>query len=286
MEADAPLPPGATDPGRIQSFEGSGGRMLSFRIIEAEQPRHHILFCHGIESHGTWFLPAASRLAERGCTVWLLDRRGSGLNRKPEPGDAPSGEVLLEDVRRFRDHIGDTELFLCGLSWGGKLATAAALDRPDGVRGLLLITPGLAALVDLPLTHKLRLLLSLPFGGRTRLPIPIDAEMFTRTPRYLDFIRNDPWRLTQATARFLWSGPWFDKHIARNVSALDRPVLLFLAGGERIIDNQGVQRILSGLPDGRLETRLYEDATHSIQFDQVDRMVEDVIGFLDRETAA
>lgn len=286
MARDALLPPGASGPGRIASFQGAGGRELRYRVIEADAPRHHLLYCHGIESHGTWFLPAAERLRERGCTTWLVDRRGSGLNRDDGPGDCPSHRVLLDDLAAFRSQVADVPIQLVGLSWGGKLATAAAIDRPEGVAGLTLITPGLKALVDLPLLHKLRLIASLPFGGRARLPIPIEAEMFTRTERFLEFIRNDDWRLHRATARFFLAGIELDRMIARGLPDLDVPTVLFLAGGERIIDNAGVTQLLESLPHGRLQTIRYDDATHSIQFDQVDRLVDDLVPFFDGAAAS
>ena len=48
------------------------------------------------------------RWRERGCTTYLLDRRGSGLNREPTPGDAASadgaarGRAPLPRARRAR----------------------------------------------------------------------------------------------------------------------------------------------------------------------------------------
>lgn len=282
LAAPPPLPPGATAAGTVAAFTGAGGRTLRYRAVEAATPaRHRILYLHGIESHGTWFLPAALRLRELGCTTWLLDRRGSGLNRETAPGDAGGARILLEDIRRFRAAAGDPPLHVVGLSWGGKLATAAAIDRPAGVRSLVLITPGLRSLVDLSPAAKAWMLAGLLAGGRNRVKVPIEPEMFTRTPDYLEFIRTDPWRLTRVTGRFLLAGLALDRMVARGLPALDLPVLLFLAGGERIIDNDGVLRLLERLPAGRLQVRRYEDATHSIQFDQVDRLVADLAAHLE-----
>ncbi len=275
------LPPGSPGPGTIESFVGAEERELRYRIVEANDPRHHLLYFHGIESHGTWFLPAAYALAAAGVTTYLLDRRGSGLNRAPSPGDAGSAAVLLEDIARFRDRLGDPPLHLCGLSWGGKLATAAALARPRTTRSLVLVTPGLVAQVDLRFGQKLALVLGLAFGGRNRLAVPIEATMFTTTPRYLDFIRNDPFRLHDVTGRFLAAGLALDRRIRRGIAQLDLPVLLFLAGGERIVDNDGVRRLLAGLPKGRLRERFYPEATHSLQFDQREELVSDILHHLD-----
>src|SRR5919109_2573791 len=159
------LPPGTIDPGCIESFKGSGGRLLYYRVLASRPARHHLLYLHGIESHGTWFLPAAARLREFGCTIYLLDRRGSGLNMNPSPGDVSSAQVLLEDVRRFRRRLGHVPIHLVGLSWGGKLAAAVALDQPEGLQSLILITPGLRYRTDLSFVTKARVFLSLFTGG-------------------------------------------------------------------------------------------------------------------------
>ena len=276
-----PLPPGTPAPGVVDRFKGARGRELEYRVVPAAAtPEHCLLYIHGIESHGAWFLPAAYLLREHGCTTYLLDRRGSGLNREPSPGDAPSAAVLLEDIRRFRQHLGDPPIHLVGLSWGGKLATAAALDQPTGVRSLILVTPGLKSRIDLPLGRKAALILGLVVGGRNRIRLPLLAEMFSRTPLHVDFIRNDPWRLRSVTGRFLLASALLGQRISRQLGELRVPVLLFLAGRDCIIDNDAVLHLLSGLPPSQIRVRVFEEATHSLQFDELDTLVKEIGAFL------
>jgi alpha-beta hydrolase superfamily lysophospholipase len=275
------LPPGVVETGRVASYAGAGGQVLRYRVLAAPRPRHHLLYLHGIESHSGWFLAAAEQLRARGCTVWLLDRRGSGLNRATGVGDAPSARTLLADVQAFRAHIGDPPLHLVGLSWGGKLATAAALEQPRQVQGVVLVTPGLRARVDLRLAQKVAVVLDRLRGGDRRFALPIAPEMFTRTPPLLEFIRHDPWRVTAVTARLLFASRCLDLRIARRIARLTPPVLLLLAGHEEIIDNDGVLRLLARRRAGPPEVRHYPQATHSIQLEQVDEMVADIHRFLE-----
>jgi acylglycerol lipase len=274
------LPPGTIDPGRIESFEGSGGRLLRYRVLDAQPARYYLLYLHGIESHSAWFLPAAARLREFGFTTYLLDRRGSGLNMNYLPGDAPSARVMLEDVRRFRRQLGDPKLHLLGLSWGGKLATAVALHQPEELKSLILVTPGLRSRTDLSLLAKANVLLNLLAGGRRRFKLPIEPEMFTNTPRFLDFIRRDPWRLQKVTARFLLTSRALDWMIARRIANLRLPILLFLAGKDPIIDNQGVADLLSGVTS-QVRLQIFDEAIHAIQFDQMERMVREIVNFVE-----
>jgi acylglycerol lipase len=273
--------PGVRERCEIGAFTGADGRRLRYGVVRAHDERRALLYLHGIESHGEWFLAAAKALAERGSTTYLLDRRGSGLNRKKQPGDAPSKAVLLEDVRRFREHAGLDELVLVGLSWGGKLAVAAALDQPQGVRALVLVTPGLVPRVGYSLGERLAIALSLACGGRARFHVPIEPDMFTRHPRYLDYIVNDPLRLERVTARFLFASTRLDRSIRARIHTLAVPTLLFLAGNDRIIDNERTRALLQRLPSGCLQTRTYERATHSIQFEETERLARDVHSFLE-----
>lgn len=267
--------------GAVGEYRGAEDRRLRYGLVRAERERHVLVYLHGIESHAGWFLPAADALRDLGVTTYLLDRRGSGLNREGDVGDASSADVLLEDVRRFRAGTVQRDHALVGLSWGGKLALASALRDPDHLRGLVLVTPGLVPRVDLTAGQKLRLLLSLPFGGRARLRIPIEAEMFTDTPRHLEFIRNDVLRLRRVTARFLMASHALDRFVRRGVRSLHVPTLLFLAGHDRIIDNKGTRAFLDRAPEGLVHVHEYEHATHSIQLDQTEDLVRDIHAFLE-----
>ena len=273
------LPPGVTDAGRIDEYRGWNDRPLRYRMVRADSPRWSLTYLHGIESHSTWFLPAAQRLAQHGCTTYLLDRRGSGLNREPDPGDAASAEALIADVLRFRQHRADEPMHLTALSWGGKLALATALQQPQQWQSLTLITPGLCPAVNLSLRHKVAAAINLLVGGRAAFPTPIRPEMFTSTPEYLDFIRNDPWRLKRVTARFLRTTFALDRRNARRDARLTLPVLLLLAERDVIIDNAEVEGLVRRVQP-EVNVILFGKAEHAVIFDRVDDIVDHILNHL------
>lgn len=276
MTAGELLPDGATTSGERVAID-AGGEPLWARVVRARTERLPVLYLHGIESHGAWFLPAAAGLAAHDYTVWMPDRRGSGLNRHAEANGSTAAQ-LVHDVAAARRTAGEP-LLMIGLSWGGKLAVASALAQQTGLRGLVLVTPGLASRVGLPLVSKLRLVASLLTGGRARIPIPIEPAMFTTTPRHLDYIQRDPLRLHLAPARFLASSVAIDLRLRRAHGALHVPTLLVLAGQDRIVDNDATIRRLHRICARPPEVRVYSGATHSIQFDHTDRLVADIVEF-------
>lgn len=284
--ARSELPPGTTEQGSIESYTTPDGTELRYRRVAAGgtssggAPVGRLVYLHGIESHGGWFLPMAARLAAHGYELNLLDRRGAGLNRGVDTGHADSGDQLLDDVQAFRRAAGEHHLI--GLSWGGKLALASALRDPEGLRTLTLITPGLVPLVDLGLGQKLRLVLTALVGRRAMFDVPIEPEMFTRTERYLDYIRADALRLERVSNRFLLAGRRLDRLIRARVEALSSPALLLLAGHDRIIDNRRTRALLERAPRGLVEVREYAEATHSIQFDDKEALERDLLACFNR----
>ena len=65
---------------------------------------------------------------------------------------------------------------------------------------------------------------------------------------------------------------YIDHLIARN----RLHILLFLAGQDRIIDNDGVAGVLSRGKNVSITTITDEDQTHSVQFDAPERLVQDM----------
>jgi alpha-beta hydrolase superfamily lysophospholipase len=242
-----PAPGGAG--GRVETYTGSGNASLAYVAYTQPGVSTALVYLHGIESHAGWFAIAAGRLLEQGFDVYCLDRRGSGLNRENRgliSGHVDAYETLLADIDSFITPLHDRydQVFLLGLSWGGKLALAYGLSHPEAVAGLVLITPGLRAEADLSLLNKLKVGLLSPLNPTARVLLPIQPEMFTTTPVYLDYIRNDPLRLTSATVRFFWQSHRLDRYVDRNVAGNRIPVQLFLAGNDTIVDNDGVLQVL------------------------------------------
>jgi len=274
--------------GSEREFQARDGNTLGYIAYTTPGATTALVYLHGIESHAGWFAQAATLLRDRGYDVFNLDRRGSGINRENRgyvSGHIDHYPVLLDDIHDFitplREHY--RHVFLVGLSWGGKLATAYDLEYPAEVDGLILITPGIKALVDVSLPVKLKIVLFAQLSPQTPIESPIAPEMFTTTPRYLDYIKGDPSRLTHATARFYWQSSRLDSYLAANIAALDKPTLLFLAGQDRIIDNAGVLGMLNRGNTATLTVIDYPDQTHSVQFDDPDRLVQDMDHWLQRQ---
>lgn len=265
----------------LLTFTGSGGAVLGyFHYRPAGRPRDiAIVYLNGIESHAGWFEGPAYLLAQRGYDVYCLDRRGSGINREGRgfaSGDAESHRVLIEDVHAFFKLIGPRTKILAGLSWGGKLATACALAHREDADALVLIAPGLITQVDLGPLEKIRLGMALLVHPGARFKIPIEPRMFTSDPDWQARIERDPLRLREATARFLFESRRLDGRIAKSIGQNRVPILLLLAGRDRIVDNEAIVALLGRGKQSLLTVRRYRSRDHSLQFEAPGSLVADI----------
>jgi alpha-beta hydrolase superfamily lysophospholipase len=239
---------------RYRGYEPAGGRRAS------------VVALHGIQSHGGWYEQSCARLRDAGYAAYLLDRRGCGLNTL-DRGDAPSFRRLLDDVAEFVRTV-QRPVYLVGISWGGKLAAALPRRHPALADGLVLIAPGLCPRVRPGPYQRLRILASRFIAPRRLFPIPLnDPELFTANAARQHFIRDDRLALREATARLLFESARMDIYLrfaARHVTA---PVLVLLAGHDRIIDNAATRRYVERFHSPYRTVIEYPAAHHTLEFE-------------------
>lgn len=92
----------------------------------------------GPGAHHDYLLPGCDRLA-RGRTLIYYDQRGGG--RSPVSRDVPVGwREQVADLEALREQWGLEQLAIVGYSWGGLLALLYALEHPDRVSHLALVS--------------------------------------------------------------------------------------------------------------------------------------------------
>ncbi len=116
------------------------------RFIEVDGGRLHyldrgtgpvVVLVHGLGGNLRNFYGLVDKLAA-GCRVVAVDRPGSGYSTVP--GEHPTLSAQAAIIARFLHRLGLDRPLLVGHSLGGALALALALDHPDCVRALVLIS--------------------------------------------------------------------------------------------------------------------------------------------------
>lgn len=269
------------------SIAASGGREIwldmpgGIRLRAAEWPgdRATILLLNGrtefIERH----LEAVDQLRRRGFSVWSMDWRGQGASSRL------LADPMRNHVQSFEDHLADLDLLvrtridpaapllMLAHSMGGHLGARYLAKRPDRFAGAILSAP----MIDFPRGRYLsrtgaRLLaraatllpgLHTRFGpGTRRIPDPdrpfhanpltscaerfaIDRAWLRERPELISGGATWGW-LRAATASIA------AMHHPGFTARLDLPVLIVLAGDERLVDNAATRAFAARLPHGTL----------------------------------
>jgi alpha-beta hydrolase superfamily lysophospholipase len=257
--------------GELHTFRASDGYSFYYRRFAARGvPRARLVFLHGVRSHGGWYERSCDAFASAGCEVFFLDRRGAGLNTA-ERGDAPSFRRLIDDVAEFvqalRAERAWLPVFVCGISWGGKLAVGLPYRKPGLVDGLVLLCPGLVPKVAPPLPRRLRIALASRLRPDNLFPVPLnEPELFTASAEWQKFIDADPLGLRRATARFLFNSFALDIYLKRAAKHVTMPTFLALAEHDRVIDNARTRAFMARFP-GETTTTEYAGAHHTLEFE-------------------
>jgi alpha-beta hydrolase superfamily lysophospholipase len=241
---------------------------------------------HGVQSHGGWYHGLGRTLAAAGYETHFPDRRGSGANQA-DRGHTPSSRRLIDDVaerlRALRDADPGLPLALAGISWGGKTAVVTAAKHPGLVDLLALICPGLQPRVGVSVRERLAIALAFLTDRRRTFPIPLsDPALFTASPDGQRFIAADRLSLRAGTAALLAASTFIDRQVRRVPPRVRQPVLLMLAGHDRIVDNARTLAYFHRLASPDKHVIEYPEAHHTLEFEpDPTRYARDLIAWLD-----
>jgi acylglycerol lipase len=256
-----------------RTYNAADGTDLPLRVWRPDRPRAAVVYLHGIQSHGGWYEASSRRLAEAGAAVYQIERRGSGRDQGHERGHVTQAEVWLDDVTFATDlarcETGLPTVHLLGVSWGGKLAVAAAGRRPDLYASVMLAAPGILPRIGISVATKVRIALAILIGrGLWRYPVPLaDPHLFTENPERLRYVAEDLLSLREVTARFLYESRRLDRMALAAARRLRLPVFLALAETDRIIDNARTRALVEAMPSPRRRIATYPGSHHTLEFD-------------------
>jgi len=276
----------------VQSFVAGDGYPLRYRRYDPPggpgKGQGCVVCIHGVASHAGWYEYSCRRIGEAGYTVAFLDRRGAGMNALAR-GDTPSFRRLVDDLAEFLEafpeHYSDRlqkKPVLVAISWGGKLALALEKRRPGRTSALALLCPGIFPRVGPALRDRLGITWSRLVSPARLFAVPLsEPELFTANRHWQDFIRTDPLFLRQATARFFFESVRLDWYIKRAGRHVRVPLLLMLAGEDRIIQNARTRGFIEQFPSVDKRILEYAGAHHTLEFEpNPDRYLGDLVDWL------
>ncbi len=248
-----------------------------------------VLLLHGRTEFIEKYLEPVEELRRRGFAVWTLDWRGQGRSTRlltdPLPNHVRSFEDYLQDLDRLLAAAGPSlvaPFLVLGQSMGAHLALRLMARRPGSFERAVLAVPMVDFLrprrMPLRAARMLALLacavpgMARRFGpGTRRIPDrhrAFEANPLTSCPRR--FAADLPWldrpELVVGGATWGWlraaTGSIAVMRRSGFAESVTTPVLMVLAGADRLVDNTAARHLARRLPNARLIE--IEDARHEL----------------------
>jgi pimeloyl-ACP methyl ester carboxylesterase len=248
---------------------------LQFHYKDAGEGAPAMILLHGFSASEFSWREVASPLAELGRVV-RFDRPSSGLTERPLPGhprmeggagwtgvNPYSPQAQAGQVVEIMDKLGIDKAVLVGNSAGGTIATLTALEYPERVEGLVLVSPAIyngggAPAFIRPLLNTPQLQRIGPLSGRF---------LAGAGERLLTLAWHDPTKATQdvlagyrkATQAENWDrGLWEltkasqDSNLETRLAEVTQPTLVITGDDDRIVPTADSVRLAAELPNAEL----------------------------------
>ena len=114
------------------------------RLAVAEDPGEGlpVVLAHGLTAARRYVVMGSGGLQRAGHRVVAYDARGHGSSSSPDTSDAYDYGALTGDLARVLDTLGIERAVLAGVSMGAHTCLRFALEQPERVAGIAVITPG------------------------------------------------------------------------------------------------------------------------------------------------
>jgi pimeloyl-ACP methyl ester carboxylesterase len=224
---------------------------LRVRVVEGgAHGGNPVVMLHGWGASAYSFRHAFDRLGAHGLHVIAVDLRGFGLSDKPMAVGDYATARYLEDADQLLDLLAIERAPLVGHSMGGGIALHYALQRPERVGALALISP--TNLVDIPFLRIPRLaprFFARLFGRR--LVPRFEVELILRWLAYgdpslvTDDVVDQYWAPTQLpgyayAARATLSEIDWEPISRDRAGYLAAPTVVMLGAKDRLVRNAGM----------------------------------------------
>lgn len=261
-------------PPAVESVALQTGVTLPY-VEQGDRSGVPVLFLHGYTDSHRFFKPLLDHLPET-LRALVPTQRGHGEASRPLHGYRPRD--FAADAAAFLDALGVERAVVAGESSGGYVAQWLALEWPERVLGLALLSSP-RDFLDKPGLGELRRAVSL-------LEDPVDPEFVrefvagtvaeTLAPELLEALvqeaRRVPARVWRATLEGL-----IRAEVPTERGAIGLPALLVWGDRDTLVARADQEALLGAMPNAKLV--VYAGAGHSVAYERPRRCASDVAAF-------
>jgi len=286
MEEEEPM---SARPGKSTMLSGSNGIKIFYRYYPAEVERARLVIAHGLGEHSGRYANVVDVMRSMGVSVWALDHRGHGYS------DGKRGHILnftqfLSDlhlmVSRAREGLpAEMKCFLLGHSMGGLIVLLFNQRFPDLTEGVIVSSPALGMVLDVPRAKKLLGLLMSYIWPSLTLSNELDITKISHDPDVVTDYSNDSLVHDRVSARFFTEFLSAMETAHQNATAIKVPILMQVAGDDYLVNADSSIRFFKKLDVMDKTLRLYKGMYHEIYNetgDEKQRVLTDLHDWLER----
>lgn len=222
------------------SFEGVGGVEIFYRRYRGVGSRASMVIAHGLGEHSGRYENVVETALPPGISVWAADHRGHGKSGGKR-GHVSAFEEYLQDLGRFirlvENEAPGRPVFLLGHSLGGLIALGFALRHGAVLDGLIVSSPALGMRAEVPPWKALMGRAMSAAWPSLALSNGLDASKISRDQEVVRRYLNDPLVHDRVTARWYTEFSKEIEAVNRRASELSLPLLMQLAGEDRLVDS-------------------------------------------------
>ena len=258
----------AMDREQTGTFTGSDNVQIFYRHYAAEPERARMVIAHGLGEHSGRYGNVVSLLMDAGISAWVPDHRGHGqsggkrghvLNFMQYVTDL---QLMVEQARR--DMPAGMRCFVFGHSLGGLIALYCAQQFPGLVDGLVISSPALGMVIEVPAVKKIAgLIMSVVYPGLS-MGNELDASKISHDPQVVRAYEDDPLVHDRVSARFFTEFMSAMETVNQHASAIKAPLLLQLAGDDHLVNARASQDFFKNLDSEDKTLHVYDGLYHEI----------------------
>lgn len=269
-------------------FWGYQDAELFYQVWKPKTPRGTIVVTHGIAEHSDCYQSMAEAIAADGWIVFTWDLRGHGRS-EGKRGYVARFQDLCDDldnaIRFVKAEINPRglPLILFGHSMGGLITTKTLLtNNLTGINALTLSAPAFGLSLKVPALKAKAATILADWAPKLTLHNEIQFDNLVRDDQLVRDYKADPLRHDKISPKMFVGMMEAISEVRTRAHEIHLPILLQLAGRDKIINTPDAEAVFSTIPSKRKEIYIYTDSYHEIfnDFDRKD-VIKDYLKFVD-----
>lgn len=239
----------------------------------SENPNNVIIVTHGMGEHSESYNIFADGILPDDYIVYAFDLRGHGRS-EGKRGVASLGEYV-EDLNYFYKMVkakeANKKTYLLGHSMGGLILMEFLLWQKDlEIAGAIFSSPLFGLTVEVPVVKDMAARALVRFLPNITLYNELKHDDLTHDMDIVEAYDKDPLRHTQICPRLYIDFLEAFSNVRRKVKECKYPILMQIAGTDRIVSSTASQEIFGLLGSEDKQKIIYKEMFHEI-YNEVDR---------------